>query len=175
MKKLLTTLFLAVALIVGAQAQSFSLTNTYNLTNTVQVVQTVNFGNGMVSVVSSAGAPLTNSSLWATWIPRYITNNVYTNGITLTNSDVRVLWGEPKAQLRGIYQGNPPFWNGSNYVRLNIAVDRILAGERLHVLIGVTDQSTTLTNLALSSNVIYNASGVLYKVIELPKSKPPGY
>lgn len=170
-KYLLYFIFLATT--ISIMAQDFSLTNVYSLSNNVKVVQT--FSLNLVPVVTSAGNPLTNSSQWATWIPLYITNNVYTNGITLTNSDVKVLWGEPKPQLRGIYQGNAPAWNGSNYIRLNLAVNRILAGERLHVLIGVTDGSTTLTNLAQSSNIIYNSSGVMYKVIQIPITKPIGY
>ena len=171
MKKLIVGLFVSVFILINAHAQDFTLTNTYVLSNSVSVVQT--YSLNLIPVVSSAGAPLTNSSQWGRWIPQYITNNVYTNGITVSNSTVKVLWGEPKYQLRGIYQGNPPVWNGTSYTYLNIAVERILAGERLHVLIGVTDNS--VTNLLQSTNVIYNASGVLYKVIEIPKTKPPGY
>ncbi len=174
MKKLFAAILLTATLFL-AQAQDFSVTNTYNFANSVTAVQKITLGTGMVPVVTSAGAPLTNSSLWATWIPRYVTNQIYTNGITVTNSDVKVLWGEPKAQLRGLYQGNAPVWNGSNYVRLNLAVERILAGERLHVLIGATNDVFSLTNMVQSTNVIYSSYAVIYKVVEIPKTKPAGY
>ena len=167
-------LILAVTFLL-AQAQDFTVTNTYSFDNSVTAVQRITLGSGMVPVVSSAGAALTNSSQWASWIPKYVTNQIYTNGITTTNATVKVLWGEPKAQLRGMYQGNAPVWNGSNYTYLNIAVERILAGERLHVLIGATNNTFSLTNMVQSSNVIYSSYAVIYKVIEIPKSKPAGY
>ena len=157
-------------------AQTFSVTNTYVMTNAVTVVQTFNMGN-MVPVVSSAGAPLTNSSRWGVWIPQYIDALIYTNGLTTNNvSDIRVLWTARQNKLtfqeRDIHQGMPDLWNGIHYIRLPLAKERILTGQKMHVLMSVADDSTSLTNLVQSSNVIYNASGVMYKIISIPPNKP---
>lgn len=161
---------------MGAYAQTFNITNTYVMTNVVSVVQTFDFGN-MIPVVSSAGSVLTNSSRWGTWIPRYIDAVIYTNGLTTNNvTDVRVLWtarqNKATFQERDIHQGMPDLWNGVHYIRLPIAKERILAGQRMHVLLSVVDNSTTLTNLYQATNVVWNASGVVYKVIDIPVSKP---
>ena len=178
MRNTLIKFVVVVAMIVslGAYAQTFNITNTYVMTNVVSVVQTFNFGN-MVPVVSSAGSPLTNSSRWAEWIPRYIDAIIYTNGLSTNNvTDTRVLWtarqNKVTFQERDIHQGMPDLWDGTHYIRLPLAKERILAGQRIHVLLSVVDNSTTLTNLYQATNVVWNASGVLYKVIDIPNSKP---
>jgi hypothetical protein len=171
--KLLSLSILALGLMTGAlYAQSFTVTNKFTMSSTIDVVHTINLGS-MVPVVSSAGTPMTNSSLWGPWIPKYIDACIYTNGLTTNNvTDVRVLWTRPVTQLRYIYQGNPDVWDGKSYIRLPLAKERILAGERLHVLLSVNDQTTITTNLASSTNVIYSSAGVMYKLIEIPPVKP---
>ena len=174
--KKLVVVVAAILISTTAYTQTFNITNTYVMTNTVSVVQTFDFGN-MVNVVSSAGSALTNSSKWALWIPQYVDDIIYTNGLTTNNvTDVRVLWtarqNKATFQERDIFQGMPDLWDGTHYIRLPLAKDRILAGQRLHVLLSVVDNSTTLTNLYQATNVVWNASGVLYKVIDIPNSKP---
>jgi len=178
MKNTLKKLAVIVVMTIGmnAYAQTFNITNTYVMTNVVSVVQTFNFGN-MVNVVSSAGSPLTNSSKWALWIPKYIDAIIYTNGLTTNNvTDIRVLWtapqNKPTYQERSIHQGMPDLWDGTHYIRLPLAKERILSGQKLHVLLSVVDNSTTLTNLFQATNVVWNASGVVYKIIDIPTSKP---
>ena len=177
MKNLLKLFAILVTLTsLNLTAQVFSLTNTYVMTNTVSVVQTFDLGN-MVPVVTSAGAPMTNSSRWGGWIPKYIDACIYTNGLTTNNvTDIRILWtapqNKPTYQERYIWQSMPDTWDGKSYIRLPLAKERILINQRLHVLMTITDNTTSLTNLVNSTNIIYNASGLLYKIIVIPNSKP---
>lgn len=173
MKKLLSFLILTMSFvfILKTNAQDFSITNKYVLTNVIEVVTT--FKMDLTPVVSSAGLSMTNNSRWGTWIPKYIDACIYTNGLTTNNViDVKVLWGEPDRQIRNYYQGTPPQWNGKFYTTLPIAKERILAGQKLHCLLSIQDNSTLLSNLVTSTNVIWANNGVAYKVIDIPTSKP---
>ena len=176
MKKWIATLALMVGLSTMAYCQSFQITNTYTLQSTVDVVHTIDFGN-MTNVVSSAGAPVTNSSLWGLWIPDYIDACIYTNGLSTNNvTDIRVEWMDPRKkatyQARYIHQGMPDIWDGFHYIKLPLAKERILAGQRLHVWLAIQDGTTILTNATETTNVIYSAAGVMKKVIVIPESKP---
>jgi hypothetical protein len=175
MKKWILTLIMIVC-ITAVYAQPFTVTNKFTLTSTVQVIHTIDFGN-MIPVVSSAGSPLTNSSRWGTWIPRYIDAVIYTNGLTTNNvTDIRVEWtartSKATFQERDIHQGVPDLWNGVHYIRLPLAKERILTGQRLNVWILFQDQNTTLTNLAQTTNVVYSSAGLIKKIIEIPPNKP---
>jgi hypothetical protein len=176
MKKLLSLLLATVTFGIGTvTAQEFAVTNTYVLSNTVQVVTTFNMN--LVPVVSSAGSPLTNSSRWGAWIPRYIDAIIYTNGLTTNNVvDAKVLWtarqNKATFQERDIYQGMPDLWDGIHYIRLPLAKERILAGQRLHVLLSIQDNEHNLVNLLEQTNTIWAVSGIAYKVIEIPVNKP---
>jgi hypothetical protein len=177
MKKLFLTigLILSLGFLYG---QSLSVTNKYEYVSSVDVVQTIDFAE-MINVVSSAGAPVTNSSLWATWIPVYINNNIYTNGLTTNNvSSARVEWTDPKNkatyQARYIHQGMPDMWDGVHYIKVPLASERILAGQRLHVWLLISDPSVDLSG-STDTNIVYNATGIIKKVIVIPTSKPVGY
>jgi len=175
MKKWITTLMMMLGLTV-AYSQPFTVTNTFTLTSTVQVTHTIDFAN-MVNVVSSAGSPLTNSSRWGTWIPRYIDAVIFTNGLTTNNvTDIRVEWtarqNKATFQERDIHQGVPDLWDGVHFIRLPLAKERILTGQRLNVWILFQDGSTTLTNLAQTTNVVYSSAGLLKKIIAIPPNKP---
>jgi hypothetical protein len=120
---------------------------------------------------------LTNHSRWGTWIPQYLDALIYTNGLTTNNvTDIRVLWTDRAKkstfQEKDIYQGMPDLWDGKHYISLSLAKINILSGQRLHVLLLVQDNSTSLTSLLQSSNIVYNASGIMYKIIEIPNYKP---
>lgn len=175
--KLISLLVLVLGLAVGASyGQSFNVTNKFTMSSTIDVVHKIDFGN-MVNVVSSAGSPMTNSSKWGPWIPKYIDAVIFTNGLTTNNvTDVRVLWtarqNKPTFQERDIHQGMPDLWDGIHYIRLPLAKERILVGQNLHVLLSIQDNTTITTNLASSTNVIYSSAGVMYKVIQIPVNKP---
>ena len=175
--KLLSLITLVFGLAAGmVYGQSFNVTNQFTMTSTIDVVHTIDLGN-MVNVVSSAGTPMTNSSRWGTWIPRYIDAVIYTNGLTTNNvTDVRVLWtarqNKPTFQERDIHQGMPDLWDGKHYIRLPLAKERILTGQRLHALLSIQDNTTITTNLASSTNVVYSSAGIMYKIIEVPVNKP---
>ena len=160
-----------------AWAQSFNVTNTFVMQQEVQVVQSINLGE-MVNVVSSAGAPLTNHSYWGTWIPKYIDACIYTNGLDTNNvSDIRVQWTAPQNkktyQHRYIHQGMPDLWDGIHYIKLPLAKERILAGQRMHVMFLVSDSELVVTNQTSLTNLIELPTGVfVYKTIEIPTSKP---
>lgn len=175
MKKWIVILTMMLGLTI-ASAQTFNVTNTFTLTSTVQVTHTINMG-GMVNVVGSAGSPLTNSSRWGTWIPKYIDAVIYTNGLTTNNvTDVRVEWtarqNKATFQDRDIHQGMPDLWDGVHYIKLPLAKERILTGQRLNVWVLFQDGSTTLTNLAQTTNVVYSSAGLMKKIIVIPPSKP---
>jgi hypothetical protein len=176
MKKVISILLTAVTLGIGvAVSQDFSVTNTYVLSNTVQVVTTFNMN--LVPVVSSAGSPLTNSSRWGEWIPRYIDAVIFTNGLTTNNVvDAKVLWTARQNKItfqeRDIFQGLPDLWDGIHYIRLSLAKERILAGQRLHVLLSVQDNEHNLVNLLEQTNTIWAVNGISYKIIESPIRKP---
>lgn len=143
------------------------------ISNTLQNVSIST--TNLIPVVSSAGTPMTNSSLWNVWIPKYIDSVIYTNGLTTNNViDVKVLWGDPIRQERRIFQAIPTIWN-NYYITLALAKERILAGQKLHCLINVRNTSINLTDLTSDQNLIWNDHQVLYKVISLPTSKPPGF
>lgn len=176
MKKLIATLAVMLGLSVAAYAQPITVTNTFTLVSTVDVVHTIDFGN-MVNVVSSAGSPLTNHSYWGPWIPKYIDACIYTNGLTTNNvTDVRVEWTNPQDkatyQSRYIHQGMPDLWDGIHYIKLPLAKERILAGQRLHVWLAIQDGTTILTNTASTTNIVYSTAGVMKKIIVIPPSKP---
>jgi hypothetical protein len=175
MKKWITFLMMVFGLSV-AYSQPFTVTNTFTLTSTVRVTHTIDFTN-MIPVVSSAGLPLTNSSRWGTWIPRYIDAIIYTNGFTTNNvTDIRVEWTAPQNKVtyqeRSIHQGMPDLWDGVHYIRLSLAKERILTGQRMHVWILFQDSETTLINLAQMTNVVYSSTGLMKKIIEIPPTKP---
>jgi hypothetical protein len=176
MKKILSILLATVIFgIDTGVSQDFSITNTYVLSNVVQVVTTFNMN--LIPVVASAGSPLTNSSRWGEWIPRYIDAIIYTNGLTTNNVvDTKVLWTARQNKItfqeRDIYQGMPDLWDGIHYIGLSLAKERILAGQRMHVLLSIQDNEHNLINLLEQTNTIWAVSGIAYKVIEIPIRKP---
>jgi len=171
MKKIIAVFLTTFMLLIGlGLAQDFTITNKFVMTNTVEVITTFNLD--LTPVVSSAGAPMTNNSAWGPWIPVYMDSQIYTNGLTTNNVvDVKVLWGEPERQIRNYYQGTPATWNGKFYTTLGLAKERILAGQRMHVLLSLQDNDSSLTNL-VNGNVVWAVNGLVYKVIEIPVRKP---
>jgi len=145
------------------------------MTNVVTTVTTYTLN--LVPVVSSAGSPMTNSSKWGPWIPTYIDAMIYTNGLTTNNvTDVKVLWTAPQNKVtyqeRSIFQGMPDLWDGKSYIRLPLAKERILAGQRLHCLISIQDNNTMLTNIIKQPDAVWAANALMYKIIPIPTSKP---
>lgn len=164
---------LALSFAIKAESQSMTITNTYTVQRQVQVVQTI--GANFINVVTSMGPAYTNQPAW---ISPWVDSQIYTNGLTTNNvKNIYVMWGGHGQVYngKGIYQGIEPEWNGIYTCTLANAKTHILPGELMHVLIVVNDNTQVYTNVIANSNIVYNASGMLYKVIELPTNTPTGY
>jgi hypothetical protein len=175
MKKFIKITLVAFGLMAAILAcgQTLTFTNTYAVTEQLQLVQTV--GINLVNVVSSLGPAYTNTP---TWLSPWVDSQIYTNGLTTNNvKNIYVMWGGSGAvyNAKGIYQGIPPQWGGSYSCTLANAKTHVLPGERMHVLISVVDNSLTFTNIAANNNIVFNSSGMLYKVISIPFTTPPGF